>query len=97
MALTASFYHGTLTIRILGPFDISVALEFRQAYREILPEKVVIDLRDTTYINSAGFGMLLLLREHVGGDNADVTLTHLCPEVERFLLIARFDRYVRLG
>ncbi len=41
--------------------------------------------------------MLLLLREHVGGDNADVTLTHLCPEVERFLLIARFDRYVRLG
>ena len=100
MALTSSFENGTLTIRIPKQFDSSIVREYRQAYRDIHPEKVVIDLRDTTYINTDGFGMLLLLLEHVRSDNADMTLIHVCPDVEEFLLTARFDRYklhVRLG
>ena len=97
MALTSSFENGTLTIRIPKQFDFSIAREYRQAYRYIHPEKVVIDLRDTSYIDTAGFGMLLLLLEHVRGDNADMTLIHVCPDVEEFLLTARLDHYVRLG
>ena len=66
MALISSFDNDILIMRISRHFDITLASEFRQAYREIHPKEIIIDLFCTTNLSWAGLGMLLLLRDHVG-------------------------------
>ncbi|NQD58450.1 STAS domain-containing protein, partial [Pseudomonas sp. CM25] len=61
-----------LTIKIKGRFDFGKHQEFRKAYERISkPDSVVVDLSDATYIDSSALGMLLMLRDHVGGDDSD--------------------------
>ncbi|MEC9085422.1 MAG: STAS domain-containing protein, partial [Pseudomonadota bacterium] len=54
----------TLTICVEGRFDFSTHQSFRDAYEHSEPtvSHYVIDLSDTTYLDSSALGMLLLLR-----------------------------------
>ena len=50
------------------------------------------DLTEFDYIDSSALGMLLVLREHSGGEMARIEITHCRPEVHKILLSAHFDR-----
>ena len=52
-----------LTIKIKGRFDFGKHQEFRDAYerQSRRPDSVVVDLKDTTYLDSSALGMLCLL------------------------------------
>ncbi|PNB40594.1 anti-anti-sigma factor [Pseudomonas sp. FW305-17] len=67
-----------LTIKVKGRFDFGKHQEFRDAYerRQPRPDSVVVDLKDTTYLDSSALGMLLLLRDHVGGESPDIRVVH---------------------
>ena len=81
-------------ISVSGRFDFAQQRAFRDAYRD-LPSghmNYVVDLKGVTYVDSAALGMLLLLREHAGGDSARVRITGCTPEVRRVLDIANFPR-----
>ena len=41
-------------------------------------------------MDSSALGMLLLLREHAGGDRASIKIVHCQPEVKKILTIANF-------
>jgi anti-anti-sigma factor len=85
-------------IRINGRFDFSLHRAFRDAYRDQAPSlSYVVDLSGTEYLDSSALGMLLLLREHAGGDNAKVRLAGASPDVRRLLDIARFAQLFELG
>ncbi|KXX64740.1 STAS domain-containing protein [Marichromatium gracile] len=86
--------HSEVIISIEGRFDFSLHKVFRDAYRDLSPAtmRFVVDLGDATYLDSSALGMLLLLREHAGGERAQVRIINAQGDVMRVLKIANFDR-----
>ena len=88
----------TVIISITERFDSTLHHDFRQAFREQGEGKrsYVIDLSQTTYIDSSALGMLLMLREYAGGDDADIKLINCSPEIRRILTISNFERIFKV-
>jgi HptB-dependent secretion and biofilm anti anti-sigma factor len=83
-----------LTISIQGRFDFSAHKAFRESYEGVdtTPNCYAIDMREAEYIDSSALGMLLLLRDHAGGDSADVEIVNCNPDVKKILTISNFDQ-----
>ncbi|WP_018139555.1 MULTISPECIES: STAS domain-containing protein [unclassified Thioalkalivibrio] len=81
-------------IRVRGRFDFESHQEFRAAYRNTPGTGIryVVDLSQTEYMDSSALGMLLLLREHAGGEFAEVTIAGPSEGVRKVLDIANFGR-----
>ncbi|MDG1580332.1 STAS domain-containing protein [Pseudomonas sp. GOM6] len=101
MAITAlpSSDGQELTIHIQGRFDFSVHQEFRDAYERVTatPKRYVVDLKGATYLDSSALGMLLLLRDHAGGDHARISLINCNPDVRKILAISNFEQLFQIG
>lgn len=84
----------TLTIKIEGRFDFSTHQTFRDAYEHSDQGVVnyVVDMSDTTYLDSSALGMLLLLRDFAGGDSAQITIENCNGDVRRILSISNFEQ-----
>lgn len=88
-----------LTILIQGRFDFGAHQEFRNAYERVnsSPKSYVVDLKDTTYLDSSALGMLLLLRDHAGGDSAQIRLLNCNPDVRKILAISNFEQLFKIA
>ena len=84
----------TLNIHIAGRFDFSSHQAFRDAYENADKDVIqyVIDMGETTYLDSSALGMLLLLRDYAGGENADVRIANCNGDVRRILTISNFEQ-----
>jgi anti-anti-sigma factor len=51
-----------------------------------------LDLKETTYLDSSALGMLLLLRDHAGGDDSDIRVVNPNSDVRKILAISNFDK-----
>ena len=86
-----------LTISVSGRFDFRAHQDFREAYeRAGVLRRYVVDLRDTEYIDSSALGMLLLLRDHAGGDAADIRISHCSSDMRRVLSVSNFEQLFRI-
>lgn len=83
-----------LTISIKGRFDFGSHEDFRKSYEQLnqKPSSVVVDLKEATYLDSSALGMLLLLRDHAGGENSDVRVINGSSDVKKILAISNFDK-----
>ncbi len=83
-----------LTIKVDGRFDFSAHQEFRDAYESISGDvtNFVVDLGSTSYLDSSALGMLLLLRDHAGGDNANIKIVKCNEDVRKILTISNFEQ-----
>ena len=83
-----------LIIAIDGRFDFSAHKDFRDAYEDLdeKPSSYQIDMTEAQYIDSSALGMLLLLRDHAGGDSADVEIVNCNADVKKILTISNFDQ-----
>lgn len=83
-----------LSISIDGRFDFSSHQEFRKVYEDTegRPEKYIVDLKETTYLDSSALGMLLLLRDHAGGDDAAIEIVNCNEDVRKILSISNFEQ-----
>jgi len=52
----------------------------------------IVDLKDATYLDSSALGMLLLLRDHAGGETAHVRIVNCNPDVRKILTISNFEQ-----
>lgn len=88
-----------LTIVIQGRFDFGAHQEFRDAYERVnlSPKRYVVDLKSTTYLDSSALGMLLLLRDHAGGDDAQIRLLNCNPDVRKILAISNFEQLFQIS
>ncbi len=84
----------TLVISIDGRFDFSTHQAFRDAYEHGDPgiRTFIVDLSETTYLDSSALGMLLLLRDYAGGDSARIFIENCNGDVRRILSISNFEQ-----
>lgn len=83
-----------VTIAVVGKFDFQLYDEFRASYANTAGNGVtyVVDLSNTDYLDSSALGMLLLLREHAGGETSDIRITQASPAVQKILDVANFGK-----
>jgi anti-anti-sigma factor len=88
-----------LTITVQGRFDFSVLQDFRGAYEKVQPkpEKFIVDLQESEYLDSSALGMLLALRDYAGGDNADIGVINCNPDVKKILVITKLDELFKVS
>ena len=84
----------TFTIQIDGKFDFNLVQEFRAAYQDIGTNnpKVVVDLRNTEYMDSSALGMLLNMQKNIGDTVSGITIANCRPQIKKILQISRFDK-----
>ena len=94
MSVTSSGNGKELTIRVSGKFDFSCHQDFRATYEDLAekPSSYIVDLSQTTYLDSSALGMLLLLRDFAGGDAAKVIIKNCNPEIKKILSISNFEQ-----
>ncbi len=96
--MTVSDAGDKVTISVAGKFDFQLYDEFRASYADTAGNGIsyVVDLSDTEYLDSSALGMLLLLREHAGGESSDIEITQASPEVRKILDVANFGKLFKL-
>ncbi|EWH10301.1 anti-sigma factor antagonist [Catenovulum agarivorans DS-2] len=84
----------TFTIQIAGKFDFNLVQEFRAAYSNVgdTTPQVVIDLRDTEYMDSSALGMLLNMQKNLGSKVSGIKIANCRPQIRKILQISRFDK-----
>jgi anti-anti-sigma factor len=94
MSIAASVSGSELVIQVEGRFDFSDHQEFRDAYEKSTSEvkSYVIDMSRATYLDSSALGMLLLLRDHAGGEKAIVRIAKCNQDVRKILTISNFEQ-----
>ena len=94
MSIQSTLAGTTLTIRVNKRFDFSAYQEFRDCYEQLeeRPAQFIVDFLDTTYLDSSALGMLLLLRDYGGGDDARIELVNCNPDVRKILTISNFGQ-----
>ena len=81
-------------IHVKGKFDFGLVQQFRQSYADLNPsaDTIVVDFRETEYIDSCALGMLLNMRKSLGVGEKQIHLVNCRPEIRSILEIARFDK-----
>jgi anti-anti-sigma factor len=88
----------TVVLKVEGHFGFPLYRQFREAAaRGGSSKRYVIDLRAANYMDSSALGMLLLLRDQVGGKEARIEITQCQPDVRKIFAIANFDRMFRIS
>jgi anti-anti-sigma factor len=84
----------SLTINIEGRFDFSAHQDFRESYEktDAEPDEYCVDMKQTSYLDSSALGMLLLLRDHAGGDSAKIKIINCNADVRKILTISNFEQ-----
>ena len=84
-----------LNIAIEGRFDASLLDGFRRSFEECESDSIsryVVDLAETVHLDSSALGMLLVLRDYAGGDQANISIVNSSPEVKKIFAISSFEQ-----
>ncbi len=89
-----------ITINISGRFDFAVQNEFRNCYHSTGPEDGIsftIDMSKASYMDSSALGMLLMMREHLGGNSANITISSSSADISNILNVANFQSLFKIA
>ena len=50
---------GTTVLKLVGPLTISTMFGFQDAFRSATPQVMIVDMSETTYMDSAGLGLIM--------------------------------------
>ncbi len=81
----------TATLQIPSRFDFGLVKAFRESYLDLSGWQIIIDLRDTDYMDSAGLGMLLNMKKYLAIPDRQIRITNCRPQIKKIMLISRFD------
>jgi anti-anti-sigma factor len=92
-------WEGTPVVRAQGEVDLATVDDLRSAARDAVrakPEAVIFDLRQVTYIDSSGLGILVATRKQLGNAPDSVVVITSQPAVLQSLQITGLDRILRI-
>lgn len=82
-----------VTIKLPREFDFRAHREFRKTHEDYDPAAhYVLDFSQTEHIDSSALGMLLLMREELGNDDANVKVVNCRPNIKKLLEMASFHQ-----
>lgn len=88
-------------IKLNGRFDFNTHRDFRGAYEPLVTDPavraVVVDFSGVDYLDSSALGMLLMLRDKLGGANKEVALAGVKGNVKQVLDIANFGKLFKIS
>ena len=95
--MSLSIHHDTeqdcLTLQLGERFDFTVHRDFHDAcLGGRAARSYVIDLGEVNRMDSSALGMLLLLREHAGGERSEIRIVNAGSELRGTLRVAGFDK-----
>ncbi|ABD82374.1 STAS domain-containing protein [Saccharophagus degradans] len=85
---------GVYTLTLDEKFDFNHVGTFRTTYEKIDPKglsKIIINFRNTRYMDSSALGMLLNLHNTLGGGSVRIELSGANEKISKILKISRFD------
>lgn len=92
---------GKVVIKLSGRFDFNTHREFRAAYEPLVNDSAVrsvaVDFAGVDYLDSSALGMLLMLRDKLGGANKEVALSGVRGNVKQVLDIANFGKLFQIS
>jgi HptB-dependent secretion and biofilm anti anti-sigma factor len=94
MLYTFNTQNGNLTATLSGQLtytDNSVFKKILDHVGETAPSKVVLDFAKVDFIDSAGLGMLLLLRDQCTNKNIDISFKSVHGQVQTIFNISKFN------
>lgn len=101
MQTTVSKEGAKAFIKLSGRFDFNTHREFRGAYEPLVMESdvrvVTVDFAGVDYLDSSALGMLLMLRDKLGGASKEVILTGVRGNVKQVLDIANFGKLFQIS
>ena len=96
MDIQTTAYDSKATLRLKGRFQFDSHREFRSAYEPYIEDPaarvVVVDFSGVDYLDSSALGMLLMLRDHVGGEESDIRVVNTSSDVRKILAISNFEK-----
>lgn len=85
-------------IVIQGRFDFNDHSAFRETYKDKSPTaEYLVNMSQAQYLDSSALGMLLLLREHAGGEKAHISIVNVPAEIMKILKISNFDSLFKIA
>ena len=88
-------------IQLTGRFDFNAHREFRSAYDPLVVDpaitSVLVDFAGVDYLDSSALGMLLMLRDKLGGVSKEVALCGVKGNVKQVLDIANFGKLFKIS
>ncbi len=83
-----------LVIEVVGYFNMEIHAQFRKAYedQDQRYERYAVNLQHCLGMDSAGLGMLLLLRDFAGVEKENLLITQCPPELQNVLRYSSFDQ-----
>lgn len=81
---------GTTTLRIVGRVDSSVSEQLEQKVLAVVSrdDRIVLDLRDTNYVSSAGLRSFILFAKHAHSRNRMIALCGIHEEIAEIFDLA---------
>ncbi|KPC52302.1 STAS domain-containing protein [Amantichitinum ursilacus] len=91
--------NGATVFMIKGPFTQDAYREFRTQTSSFLadhsPSRIVVDFSEADYVDSAGLGMLLSLRDRAAG--VPITLQAANPAISKVFEIANLKKLFHIN
>jgi len=84
-------------VTLYGKLGSAIQKEFRKTYEENPGKSYVIDLEKVDGIDSSGLGMMLLMRDHVGGANSDIELINCSEHILDILNVTCFYKLFKIA
>lgn len=92
---------GQAIVKLAGRFDFNTHRDFRSAYEPLVSDTeisgVTVDFSGVDYLDSSALGMLLMLRDKLGGANKTVNLVGVRGNVKQVLDIANFGKLFQIS
>ena len=85
---------GVIVVTLHGRITYSDHPSFRNVIgqiRDAAAQKVVFEMADVEFIDSAGLGMLLMVRDTASQKKTEVVLRRPCGQVQRIFASSKFD------
>jgi stage II sporulation protein AA (anti-sigma F factor antagonist) len=101
LAVRLSEYPGQKEISVItvkGYIDSTTAPEFEKTFLSVLRDKkfkMVVDLKETDYISSAGWGLFVSEIKRIRGEKGDLVLSGMSPDVFEIFKLLEFDTFLR--
>ena len=89
-----------LIITVMGDIDAYHSADFKKGIREKIGgfsgSKIVLDLSNVSYIDSAGLGSLVAILKDIRNAGKSLTLASLKPNVKRIFEMTRLDKVFKI-